>query len=510
MLKESLREMENIDPTTRGEERLKRFIEILRERPLVKWVKDLESEFPESKTYLVGGIVRDKLLGRKSDDLDFVICGIPAKKLHNFLTKRGKVELVGTTFGVRKFIPSGAKIRKGKALDVAMPRTEVSTGPGYREFEVMYDHKLPVEEDLSRRDFTVNAMATDMKTGKLIDIFGGKEDLEKRLIRTVGEPKDRFSEDYSRILRALRFACQLNFKVEDKTWQAIKKYAPKILEKRLFEKRERTIVPWEAVGKEFMKTLDANPERTLDLYDESGILKLILPELEACKGVEQPPEFHPEGDVWVHTKLALHHTPKEVSSRLKLAILLHDIGKPSTQRTPEEHGTDRIRFDDHDKVGAEMAEKICKRLRLSKKIQDQVCWLIRHHLLFLTGDIFQMRPKTIKKYFIDNPKLGDELLEIYRIETLASPGVEQERSFKEIKKIKDYIEDMRKSFRKTKTETFTHIISGHDVMKKFNLKPGPEVGEYLEKANRFILEYITEKNKEPKKEEVLEYLKSQT
>jgi len=489
------------------EERLKRFIEILEEKPLMKWTKDLRKEFPEAKIYLVGGIVRDKLLGRKSDDLDFVIGQVPAKKLHKFLTKRGKVELVGTTFGVRKFIPSGVKLKKGKALDLALPRTEISTGPGYREFEIAYDHKLPIKEDLSRRDFTVNAMAQDLETGELIDPFDGKKDLEKKLIRTVREPKDRFSEDYSRILRALRFSCQLGFDIEEKTWQAICKYAPKILEKKLFGKRERTIVPWETVGKEFLKTLEAYPEKCLDLYDKSGILKIVLPEVEDLKGVEQPPEFHEEGDVYVHTRLVLSNIKKDASLSLKLAALLHDIGKPATLKTPERDGTDRIRFDGHDKVGAKMAEKICRRLRLPKHLTDDVVWLIAKHMLFVSANVEEMRKGTIKKYFIDDLKRGDDLLDLYQTESLSSFGPYHQEGLRKYENTVKYIESVRKSFKEAKVETFKDIIDGNVIMTEFSIKPGPKVGELLAKANDFITGYISQHKKKPTKEEVLEYLK---
>jgi poly(A) polymerase len=494
--------------------RLEEFVDSLDSHERFSFLPELRKRHHKSEIYLVGGIIRDKMLGRESYDVDFVVRGIKASDLEEFLSTYGKVNLVGTVFGVFRFIP-----RKGtprQALDIALPRTEVSTGRGgRRDFEVQYDHNLPIEQDLSRRDFTINAMAYNVETRKLIDPYEGMKDLRKGRIRTVGEPGQRFAEDYSRILRGLRIACQLDFSIEKKTWEAIRKHAPKIMEKTLFEKEkssmtylhERTKVPWEMVGKEFMKTLEANPERTLDIYDRSGILKLILPEMEALKGVEQPAVFHPEGDVFVHTKLALDWIPETASVRLALAIFLHDIGKPDTQKTPEEHGTNRIRFDGHDELGARLTQVICKRLKLSRRLTEEVSWLVRNHMLFTSGNVYDMRPRTIKKYFLEKPKLGSELLELYRIEIEATKGPTQKEDLKNWYKIRDYIKKMRKSFKEAKVRSFTHIISGHDVMKEFSLPPGPGVGEYLEKATEFVLRYITENKNEPAKEEVLEHLK---
>jgi poly(A) polymerase len=469
------------------------------------FISALQEEFPQSEIFLVGGVVRDQIIGRKLKDFDFVIRNIPPKKLKNFLSKKGWIGLVGRSFGVYKFMPRGSKLKE--AIDIALPRTEISTGSGYRDFEIQSNPTLSIEEDLSRRDFTMNAMAVNMKDDSLVDPFGGLGDIEKKKIRTVRDPYERFSEDYSRILRAVRFSAELGFKIESKTWEVIRKLAPKILTEQIFENKKRTTVPYETVSSELLKTLDTDPLKMLELYDQSGILKLLLPEVEALKGVEQPQEFHEEGDVFEHTKICLKKISKDASIELKLALLLHDIGKPPTQKTPEEHGVDRIRFDEHAEIGAEMAGKICKRLRLSKKMTEHIVWLVKNHLLFISGRVEDMRPATVKKYFIDDYKKGDDLLELYRIDVESSQSINIKENLRRHEEVVKYVNKMRDSFKKAKVKTFRHVISGNDVIKYFDIKPGPLVGKYLAKADRYILEYVTKYNKEPKMKDVVNYLK---
>ncbi len=469
------------------------------------FVKELRRRIPEGEVYIVGGIIRDALLGRNSEDLDLVIRRVPAEILKRQLQALGKVELVGTTFGVFKFIPRGER----EAIDIALPRREVSTGEGgYREFEVQYQKDLPIEEDLQRRDFTINAMALDIESGRIIDPFLGMNNLKKREIRTVGDPSERFSEDYSRILRALRFACQLGFRIEERTFEAIQKYGFKILERKLFGQKERTIVPWEMISQEFLKGFEAAPVKLIELYDSVGLLRLILPEIEALKGVEQPAEFHTEGDCYIHTKLALTKLSSPASMRLKLATLFHDVGKSKTQKTPERNGTSRIRFDEHDRIGAELTKGICKRLRFSRRLSENVVWLVKYHMLFLSSSVFEMKPQTLKKYFFENPELGGDLLELYRIDVLASPNKDLEKNLRDWEESKEYIERMYQFFEeKEKLAPLKHIISGHDIMGGFGLLPGPLVGKYLREATNFVLERIAQGKEKPGKEEILEHLR---
>ncbi|MDD5222248.1 MAG: hypothetical protein PHY10_03690, partial [Patescibacteria group bacterium] len=284
-----------------------------------KFISKLHQEFPVAEIYLVGGAVRDLLLGRLSKDIDFVVRGVSAQKLEIFLAKYGSVNLVGKNFGVFKFVPEGGDAHN--PIDIALPRTEHSFGTGgYRDFDVQSDEKLSIEEDLSRRDFTINAMALDITTPKkmkIIDPFFGLKDLKKKIIRAVGNPLDRFQEDYSRMLRAIRFSCQTGFSIEKSTKQAIKESVARLndfnrevtlvndgerVESEVYETR---IMPYEVIAKEFLKAFVSNPAKAFDLFDELGVFKELIPEMLAMKGCPQEPRFHSEGDVWQHTRLTL-------------------------------------------------------------------------------------------------------------------------------------------------------------------------------------------------------------
>lgn len=482
---------------------LKKLIKIIAQTPDFAFIDRIGQKLPQARIYLVGGIIRDHLLGRPSKDFDFVASRVSAEDLTQTLEALGQVEFVGQHFGVYKFIPAKNTLRQ--AIDIALPRTEISTGPKYQDFKVASDPNLPIEDDLSRRDLTINAMAFDLFAGELIDPYGGQKDLRDKIIRVVGSPEKRFTEDYSRILRALRFSAQLNFSFDPASWQAIKKYAPRIIKSELTAP-SRQIVPYEVIGQEFAKAVDANPIKTFDLYDQSGLTDLLLPELAACRGVAQPPEFHGEGDVWVHTRLAVSCLKPVHSLGLKMAVLFHDIGKPPTQKMPAETGT-RIRFDEHDVVGADLATKICRRFRYAEKFSEYVSWLIQYHLVFIHGRIEDMKPKTIKKYFLDHPQRGNDLLLLYHFDSLASQA-DQTKSQKiaRLEEIKDHIANIRRAYAEAKTTSFRHLINGQEVMSQFNLQPGPAVGLYLELADYYILKYITSHKKEPNKKQIQSYL----
>ena len=290
---------------------------------------------PESEWYLVGGMVRDIILGReeKSKDYDFVVRDVTLEQVEKALEGKGKVNLVGKTFGVLKFTPEGAE----QAIDIAWPRTETTTGAGgYRDFDVQSDSRLPVEKDLARRDLTINAMAWDVHQDKLVDPFGGRDDVENKVLRAVGEPKERFAEDYSRMLRTLRFACQLGFEIEEKTWQALTELVPhlddkvaRVRERKvkgtdrvIKEKVQERVVPYELMSREFAKALDADPVQAIDLFERSGALFRVFPELKEMRGCAQSPDHHSEGDVWTHSKLAVEKlAPKPMApSRCEVQI----------------------------------------------------------------------------------------------------------------------------------------------------------------------------------------------
>lgn len=465
-------------------ELMKDFNEIIKTEKPLGFIFKLLKAYPRAEVFLVGGMVRDLILGRPSIDYDFVVRNLELKKLEDFLKKAGRVNLVGKNFGVLKFRPKGSRL---EAIDLALPRTEFALGTGgYHDFKVQSDHKLPIQEDLSRRDFTINAMAWDLKKRKLIDPFGGQGDLKRGLIKAVGLPEERFKEDYSRILRALRLMVQLDFKIEIKTWGAVKKLIGCLNDK---------VVPRETIAKEFLKSLEESPLKTFDFYEQSGAFKVLMPEILAMKKVVQPEEFHTEGDVFIHTKMALatldskwfkQFFPTKNSLEAVLAILFHDIGKPGTFTAPASPKEGRVRFNNHNVVGAEIARDICDRLKLSsyegRVNTERVFWLVKNHLILMAGKIVEMRATTIEKYFFNDKFSGEDLLRLSLADVLATIPPSGQPNLTNFNLILARIKELTKVGPKKK-ELAKPLLNGHEIMKKFKLKSGPKIGE-LTKALR--------------------------
>ncbi len=470
------------------------FLVDLKINPDFKFLEKLKREFNQAEVYLVGGLVRDLFLKRKSKDYDFVVRRIDAKKLEKFLSRFGSVNLVGRQFGVFKFLPRGSTI--GEAIDIALPRREHAEGTGgYRDFEVQSDPELPIEDDLARRDFTINALALNLDTGQVIDPFDGLKDLTAKLIRAVGQPEERFREDYSRMLRAIRFACQLGFEINKKTWAALKKLMPRINAQRQTAGKTERVIPYESIAKELAKSLVADPPKTLDLYDQSGALVELMPELLAMKGCPQPPEFHSEGDVFAHTRLALkligstafkkRFPDWAVSPELVFAVLYHDSGKPATIKTPEKDGTDRIRFNEHAEVGAALAGATAKRLVLANFgiKPERVDWLVANHMILVTGDFRIMRNSTIEKYFFDREtgelsQAGKNLLMLSFVDVSATIPARGPIKLENFKGIWQRIEDL-KAITKERARLPKPLLNGDEIMVAFKLKPGPKIGQLL-------------------------------
>jgi len=479
------------------ETRLTEFHGKLEQEPGLSFVQELLADFPGSEIYLVGGAVRDAAQGAgKQKDFDFVVRGVPAENLEKFLSERGEVVLVGRNFGVYKFMPTGFKLEE--AIDVALPRTEHSfgAGGGYRDFKVQSDSAMAVEEDLARRDFTVNAMALDLNNGKLIDPFHGLEDLEAKVLRAVGEPEERFKEDYSRMLRALRFATQFGFEIEGKTFMAIQDMMKHINDERVRAGKKERVIPYETVAKELLKAFWRNPVRALDLYERSGALYELMPEIFSLRGCPQPPNFHSEGDVWTHTRMALavlnsekfkkQFGEEKPSAEVVIAVLFHDLGKPLTMKTPERDGTDRIRFDGHDMAGAAAAEEICRRLKLDSLPENsairvepkRVGQMIGKHMLLLQGNIEEMKPSTIEKYFFNPNFPGEGLLQLTFTDALATIPEVGDPDLENFYAMQKRIEGLRELV-KEKNRLPKPILSGDDIMKYFKLKPGKRIGELI-------------------------------
>jgi poly(A) polymerase len=347
------------------------------------------------QAFLVGGCVRDILLRRDPADYDVATNATPPKVLQLFPHALD----VGAQFGVVLVRHDSFKV------EVATFRSDVGYSDGRHPDQVVYS-KTP-EEDVQRRDFTINGLLMRHDTGAVLDFIGGRSDLAAGIIRAIGEPSRRFAEDKLRMLRAVRFAARFNYTIEPATFAAIRKHA-----------KEIHIVSVERIREELTKFLsEGAARRAFELLDELGLLAELLPEIAAMKGVAQPPQFHPEGDVWIHTLLMLEGLPAGVSPTLAWGVLLHDIVKPPTFRPASETG-DRIRFDGHVDVGVRMADDLCRRLRFSNDDTDQIKALVANHMKF--KDVSQMRQATLKR-FVRLPQF-DEHLELHRLDCQSSHG----------------------------------------------------------------------------------------
>jgi poly(A) polymerase len=345
------------------------------------------------QAYLVGGCVRDLLLGREPADYDVATDATPDEVMRIF----PETYAVGAQFGV-VLVPD----KEGKTVEVATFRSDIGYSDGRHPDEVRFS-KDP-KQDVQRRDFTINGLLLDPIKNEVLDFIGGRKDLEAGIIRTIGNPEQRFQEDKLRMLRAVRFAARFGYTVEPKTLAAIQKLTPLMHQ-----------VSRERVRDELTKMLtEGKARQAFLLLDESKLLHEVLPEIEAMKGVEQPPEFHPEGDVFVHTLLLLDNLPQPCSRTLAWGALLHDVGKPATFRV----APDRIRFDGHVEVGVKMAEDICQRLRFSSDDTEQILALVDNHMRF--AHVPRMSESTLKK-FLRLPRF-EEHVELHRLDCRASHG----------------------------------------------------------------------------------------
>jgi poly(A) polymerase len=311
-----------------------------------------------------------------------------------------------------------------------------------------------MEKDAKRRDFTSNALYYDPLKDRVIDLVGGVEDISRKVLRTVGDARNRFQEDALRILRGVRFAATLDFDIEPETWNALIEAVPHLQEISIERQRDELIRGFTG----------GYPDRFLDLLDNSGILEVLLPEMLDLKGCEQPPEFHPEGDVYKHTRLLLQNLRRDPSAELAMAVLLHDIGKPATQTFK-----DRIRFNGHDKVGAVMAEDICRRLRFSNSQMETITKMVKRHMQFV--NVPSMRKSTLNRFLAED-SIEDEL-ELHRVDCLASHGnlntyeyaYSQLREFRENEQFKGALPKP--------------LVTGDDLI-ALGFKPGPSFSVILQ------------------------------
>lgn len=441
------------------------FLKTFAEDPDFRFIKKLKKEFPEAEIYLVGGKVRDILLERDSYDYDFVIRKVKGVDLEKFLAEEGKVDFVGKSFGVFKFMPK--KYTKKEAIDIALPRTEQAfmTG-GYRDFDIQSDPNLPIEKDLSRRDFTINAMALNIITHELVDPFHGLEDLKNKLIVTVGAPADRFKEDYTRMLRAARFSVQLYFKIELETYKNIQTLAPKI----------KTIPP-ERTTEELNKIImSPNAEFGLALLEKSNLLKYIIPELAEGVGVSQN-QSHIYS-VFIHSIKSLGFAAeRNYSLNVRLGALFHDIAKPKVKAGEGPSST----FYNHDIVGAKITKKILERLKYPNETVKNVSHLVRHHMFFYSlGNITDAAVRRLLAR-IGKENINEEIqlricdrLGMGRPKAKPYKLIELERRLHEVQLDPISVKMLK--------------IDGNDLIKFLEIKPGPRIGLILNALLSEILE----------------------
>ncbi len=394
----------------------------------------------------MGGCVRDRLLGIVPKDYDVSTDAVPAEMLSLF----PQSESVGAHFGVI-LVTRGS----GVQVEVATFRSEGAYEDGRRPETVHFETDPAL--DAQRRDFTINGLLQDPVSGEVLDYVGGRSDLERKIVRAIGDPEQRFQEDHLRMLRAIRFAARLDFVIEPETLNAIRRLAPSICR-----------ISAERIREELVRIFtEGNARRGLELLDESGLLIHVLPEIKAFQGVAQPPEFHPEGDVWTHVSIMLEQL-RNPTPTLALGVLLHDVGKPPTFRI-----ADRIRFDGHAEVGAVMARKRLCQLKFANQDVDRVTELVANHMRF--KDVRNMRLSTLKR-FLRLPHF-DEHLELHRLDCLASNGRTDSYEFVLAALAELGREELQPA----------RLINGRDLMEA-GYKAGPAFGRALEAVETAQLE----------------------
>jgi poly(A) polymerase len=386
--------------------------------------------------YFAGGCVRDKLLGVEPKDFDVATDAQTPDVLRLF----PQTVPVGAQFGVVLVLHEGTQV------EVATFRSDGTYVDGRHPTSVRFSD---AREDALRRDFTINGMFYDPLTGQLIDYVDGRRDLTAGLIRAIGDPHARFAEDRLRMLRGVRLAARLGFTITPETFAAIQELAPTIVD-----------IAWERIGDEVSKILtEGGASRAFQLLAESGLLPVILPEIDAMRGVEQSPDFHPEGDVFVHTLLLLDKLDQPTET-LALGALLHDVAKPVCRAQSEK----RITFYGHCERGAEMAVDICQRLRRSRETWGRVAYLVKNHLRLISAP--EMRTSTLKRFLREEGI--EELLELARIDALSSSG-----------DLRPY-EFCRQKLSELGPEQIAppRLLTGRDLI-DLGLQPGPRFKEIL-------------------------------
>ena len=436
------------------------FTERVSRMTLSAWQEDI---IRQGELYRVGGSVRDRLLGLDDVvDTDYLVRGIEPAVLESILSQHGRVALVGKVFGVYHFTPVGEP-----ACDIAFPRTEVSTGPGHRDFAIQTDWRLPVEADLGRRDFTINAIAERIPGDQRIDPYGGESDLARRRLRMIFP--EAFEEDPLRILRGARFAARFQMEVEESTFGAMKASAHML-----------TTVSVERVQDEFSKTLtqcDA-PSVAFDILHQIDGLSAVFPELERCVGVTQN-EYHPD-DVYWHTLKVCNAAPKS-SLLVRWAALLHDLGKVDARQIVRDEAGERVVFYGHEVISARITERVLERLRYPRVFIAKCAHLVAEHMYRYESE---WKPATVRRFMA---RVGlenlDDLFALREADCRSRDLTDELAALDELRSRVQVELDERSG---------VHLkdlaVGGEDVMRELGIGPGPEVGEVLQRLFERVLE----------------------
>jgi tRNA nucleotidyltransferase (CCA-adding enzyme) len=438
--------------------------------------------------YLVGGAVRDELLGHESKDADFLVPGVDTDGLKRALEPFGKVEdlvVAGRLVGARLY-PRDKSIRRlaPAGIEFAPPRKEVSTGPGRHDFEIVADASLSVEEDMRRRDFTVNAMARRLRTGEIVDPLNGREDLERRVLRTVSPAS--FAEDPLRLVRALRFVSQLGFDPDESTLEQMRKEAKAV--RLVSGERVGGGVAADGMGELSKLLLGKEPARALRLARDTGVLVELLPEFERAIGFDQESRYH-SLTVDEHTFEVVQAAADQGRSlAVRLAALFHDLGKPHVAW----RGTDgrlhyyaKPGFSDksHEQVGCELAQSALSRLRYPNALRARVLRIIRHHMFQIgKGDPLRAR-RFLAKH---GDEVAFELLDHKEADYRGKPGRDDAPPLEEIEKL-DRFRALLKRERKQPHRLADLAVDGNDLI-ELGFKPGPELGHVLRDLLREVVD----------------------
>lgn len=393
------------------------------------------------EAYWAGGCVRDMLLGIKPKDFDIVTSAKP-DQIEEILSHTIPI---GKQFGVI------LAIENGHHFEIATFRSDSGSSDGRRPDAVLFTN---AEEDALRRDFTINGMFYDPIEDKVIDYVGGQKDLDERLIRFIGNPAQRIMEDHLRILRAIRFKNVLHFQYEPETYNALNKHASLMIDKVSAERVR------DELNKIIISPYAVNAFQDLE---DTGVLKIILPELQKMKGVAQPYQYHQEGDVWTHAMQSLASLSEDSPLTLRWATLLHDSGKPETFTVKE-----RIRFDSHDRKSKEVAMKLLNRLHFDRKTVDEISWLIEHHMM--VGSLLEM-PEGRQLHWFHQPHFKN-LLALMEADVRGTTPQHME--------LVDQIKENYRAAMKRMPVPPKPLIKGEDVMEILKIKPGKKIGEILD------------------------------